>query len=960
MDAVPRRRFLQLAAVAVAAGAATLTANPVRAYATDAFDALRATWTTLLTGGAINPADPALATALATLNTTVTGYWNTIAPNAGAGTLWPGLPLSNSGNMTTSYKQLAAMATAYATPGSTATDGSGRALYRSAALGAAVVGGLDFVAAQAYTATASEIGNWWDWEIGSPKAMLNAALLVQPLLSTAQIASYTAAVDHFVPDPTLNMQGTSRAASTGANRVDLCQAVALRGILGKDSERISTAAGALSGVFPYVTGGDGLYADGSYVQHTHVPYTGTYGMVLLLDLAGLFQLLDGSAWAVTDPAAANIYSSVTSAFAPWVWNGLCLDAVRGRAVSRIQESDLYDGGVITQAVLQLALSAPAGQAADFNGIAKGWITADNGYAPYYGTASVPAIAGAEPVMADSSVPATPEPDGLGLFPGMDRVVHRRPGWAYAIALSSARTSTYESMNGENLHGWHTGDGMGYLYLATDLPQFTDSFWPTADPYRLPGTTVDTLTLANAAGTGHLSPATWAGGAAVPGGFGCAGMDFRQYNSTLVAKKSWFLLDDTVFALGAGITGGSGADVVTTVENRNLHTDGGNRLTVNGTVQTVQPGATADWSATLPATGWAQLDGVGGYLFPGGATVQATRTDRTGAWSDVNTGGPTTAITRPYLFLGLDHGTAPSNASYAYALLPGFTAAQTAARSGQPTVTVLANTGSVQAVRCDRLGLMAANFFAAGTVAGITVSAPCSVVLQQSGHRLDVAVADPTHLGTGVTVQIARGGTVLSADPTVTATAGSAQLTLAVNLNGTAGVTQHSAFTVTSTALPAVADSYVRDGSYAGTNYGSATTLVVKNAGTTASGYSRAAYLAFDTSALRGATVTSAVLQAYGFVSDSGGTQAAVTAYSVADTAWTESGLTWNTMPALGTALATTTATATPGWLSFDVTAHLPAPGRTTLALAEATAGLAVVLNSNNATSNPPRLVITTT
>ncbi|MFC1438659.1 polysaccharide lyase family 8 super-sandwich domain-containing protein [Streptacidiphilus sp. N1-10] len=955
MDALPRRRFLQLAATAATAAAVAFAAPPLRAYATDAYDALRATWTAILTGGSIDPTDPAYAPALTTLSTEATGYWTTLAADSGADSLWPGLTLTDSANLTTSYKQLAAMATAYATPGTTATDGSGQDLYGNAALGADVVAGLDFLAAQAYNSGASESGNWWDWEVGSPKALLNAALLVQPLLTDTQIATYTAAVDTFVADPTMNKQGTARTTSTGANRVDLCQVVALRGILGRDSERLTTAVSALSAVFPYVTSSDGLYADGSFVQHSYIPYTGTYGMVLLLDLAALFQLVDGTDWAVTDPAAAHIYGAVDSAFAPWVWNGLCLDAVRGRAVSRIGESDLDDGVLITQAVLQLALSASAVQAADYRSRAKGWIAADNAHASFDAVAAIPAIANAAPVLADSGTGAGTEPDGLVLFPGMDRAVHRRPGWAYAIAMSSARIARFESLNGENLHGWHTGDGMGYLYLADDLAQFTDGFWPTVDPYRMPGTTTDTFALADGVGTGYRPTPTWAGGAAVPGGFGSASMSFRSYGSTLVAKKSWFLLDDCVFALGAGITGGSGADVTTTVENRNLHTDGAYTLTVDGTAQSVSAG----WSASLPVAGWAHSDRTGGYLFPGGASVQAALTDRTGAWSDINTGGPTDPVTRPYLTLGLDHGTAPSGAAYAYALLPGFTAAQTAARAGQPTVTVLANTGSVQAVRCDRLGLTAANFFAAGTAGVITASAPCAVVVQQNGDRVDIGVSDPTQLATTVTVTVARGGTVLSADSTVTATAGSSALSVTVNLTGTAGTTQHASFTVTGTQLAAVADAYVRDGSYAATNYGTATTLVAKNTGTTGGGYSRAAYLAFDTSALAGATVTSAVLQVYGFVSDSGGTQTTLDAYAVGDTGWTETGLTWNNRPALGDLLASAAVTGTKAWLSFDVTSQLAAPGRIGLALWQSAAGLAVVLNSRESSAYQPQLVVTT-
>jgi hyaluronate lyase len=951
-----RRGFLTAAALALGGLSGALQLGPGAAPATaaddDTYAALRALWAGIATGGAIDPADDAYATALADLSAGATDLWNAQSADTAANSLWPGLTLSTPANMTASYKQLATMATAYATPGTTATDGTGRALYGSAALGAAVVAGLDFLHTQVYNAGTAETGNWWEWEVGSPEALTTAAVLVFPLLSVDRLDGYLAAVDHFVPDPTLNKYGSTRSTSTGANRVDLCQVVAVRGILGGSGERLATAVAALSDVFPYVTAGDGLYADGSFVQHTDIPYTGTYGMVLLRDLAALFQLLAGSDWAITDPASAHVYTSVDSAFRPWIWNGLCMDAVRGRAVSRPGETDFQDGNLVIQSVLRAAASAPtAAQADHFKSLAKGWITRGEAYAPFAATAPVPALALAQPVLADTSVPAAAEAAGHVQFPAMDRAVHRGDGWAYALAMSSARVARYESMNGENLHGWHTGDGMGYLYLAADPGHFTDAYWPTADPHRLPGTTVETLTLADAAGTGTLPAATWVGGASLSGRYGCAGMDFRQYGSTLTARKSWFFLDDAVACLGAGISGGSGGEVVTTVENRNLHADGTHTLTVDGTAQP----ATVGWSDTLTAVSWAHLADVGGYLFPGTATVQAARTARTGAWRDINTiSGTTDALTRRYVSLCLSHGTAPAAAAYAYVLLPGAGKEHTAARAAAPTVTVLANSASVQAVRDSASGVIAANFFAAGSAGGITVSAPCSVITRQSGGRLVVGVSDPSRTAATVRVQLVWGGDLVSADDAVTVSASSPALTLDVDLSGAAGATREAAFTLTSATLPAVADGYVRDGSYAATGYGGTTTLVVKNA--TGSGYTRQSYLAFDTSAVLG-PIGAATLFAYGYVSDSGGDTTGLTAHAVADTVWTESALTWDTRPALGAALSTATATTTKSTLAFDVTAHVaPAPaGPVCLALAEDAPGLAVILDSRENPVSPPTL-----
>src|SRR5262249_5842137 len=142
------------------------------------------------------------------------------------------------------------------------------------------------------------------------------------------------------------------------------------------------------------------------------------------------------------------------------------------------------------------------------------------------------------------------------YANMDRAVVHRPGWALGVAMSSSRVGLYESVNSENLRGWYTGVGTTYLYDG-DLAYYSDGYWPTVDPYRLPGTTVDVQTRANGANNNHLSPRNWVGGAELGSLFGATGMDYKDVSSDLVARKSWFMFDDEVVALGAGITSTSG-------------------------------------------------------------------------------------------------------------------------------------------------------------------------------------------------------------------------------------------------------------------------------------------------------------------------------------------------------------------------------------------------------------------
>ncbi|CAM5539672.1 Polysaccharide lyase 8 family protein OS=Streptomyces rimosus subsp. rimosus (strain ATCC /DSM 40260 / JCM 4667 / NRRL 2234) OX=1265868 GN=SRIM_029145 PE=3 SV=1 [Streptomyces rimosus subsp. rimosus] len=333
---------------------------------------------------------------------------------------------------------------------------------------------------------------------------------------------YLAAVDHFVPDA---MLGDYTGTSTGANRVDLCRVVALRGILGRGPGEDRTGPRRPVAGLPDVTKGDGLYADGSFVQHTWVAYSGTYGFVLLDGLGRLFLLLGGSDWAVTDPKRQIIFDSVEHAYAPLLHNGLMMDSVNGRAISRgyqrtderrVMRSDHFHGHALVAAVALLAEAATPQERERWQAMVRGWIRRDTSYPVLADRQYEVADLARLKTLADDGGPVAPEPVAHRLFPAMDRAVHRRPGWAAGLAMASDRITYYENGNGENPRGWHTGAGMLYWW-GHDFGggQYTDAFWPTVDPYRLPGTTVSTKRLADnegGAGWGEPKPAArWVGG-----------------------------------------------------------------------------------------------------------------------------------------------------------------------------------------------------------------------------------------------------------------------------------------------------------------------------------------------------------------------------------------------------------------------------------------------------------------
>ncbi|MEU1144845.1 polysaccharide lyase 8 family protein [Streptomyces sp. NPDC005863] len=740
----PTRRAFLAATAFGTSGAAALLHLPAPAHAAeghaaeghaaegdDEFTVLRARWLEISLGTGYDPATEPYATRLKETGDLARAARSAMAPAAAS--LWPDAPFDPPAGITLSYSRLWTMAQAYVCEGTGSTGDAG--------LLADVLRGVDHLAATVYHPGATRYGNWWEWQIGSPRLLMDIVAALHDELGAERRAKACAAVDHFIPDSEL---GAYTGTSTGANRVDLCRSVVLRGILGRSPAKVALARDALSPVFPYVTKGDGLYRDGSFVQHTWIAYSGTYGQVMLDGLGRLFALLAGSTWAVTDPGKQIILDSVERAYAPLILDGLVMDGVNGRAVSRgylksddrgIMRSDHFHGQGLIAAIALLAGGASAAERERWHGRIKGWIERDTVTpilaARQFGVADLARLH----AVADSGVRAAPEPVEHRLFAAMDRAVHRRPGFTAQLSMASERIAYYECGNGENPRGWHTGAGMLSWWAAGESgDQYTDWFWPTVDPYRLPGTTVSTKRLPDRAGGewGAARPAvTWVGGA-TDGEFAALGQHVKGLGSTLTARKSWFCAADAVICLGAGITADDGTVVETVVDNRNLGEAGDARFTLD----------------EGPRPRWAHLEGHGGWVFPGGARgLHTLREDRTGAWSDINTTSSTERRTRRWQTLWLDHGTDPADATYAYLLMPGASRRGLAGRAADRSwLSVLANSAEAQAVTVDSLGLTAANFWRAGAAGPLRVTAPASMLIRRRGGRATVWMSEPPRTG----------------------------------------------------------------------------------------------------------------------------------------------------------------------------------------------------------------------
>jgi hyaluronate lyase len=779
------RTRISMIVVATVLGAGTLT-PALPAAALDAYDTMRIGWVERLTGGTGFDATAApYAAQVASITTEAQSRWDTIDLSSTTN-LWTDANTATVEGIYASYLRVRSMALAAMTHGS--------ALEGDPALLADTVAALDWLEANRYSATTTASGSWWHWEIGIPLELNETVVLLYNHLTATQVADNMAAVAHFTPSVTM----------TGANRVWKAMIVAGRGVLAKSSTALAAAQSGVVPALAFVATGDGFHTDGSFLQHAKYAYTGGYGLSLLANLVDLLALLDGSTWEVTNPAVDNVYDWVERSFDPLMRDGALMDTVRGREMSRQTNGEHVAGSVLMQTVLTLSRFAPPVEQAWLLPLVKQWIGSAE-YRDFFSRGPLYSLVQGQALMADTSV--TPRAGLIGAFvyPDMARVVQHRADYAFAIAMSSPTIANYESINGENRRGWYTGDGMTYLYTA-DGSQFSDDYWPTMLPYRVPGTTVDTISRTASSGAGYVATTGFAGGVSSTSGlYGAAAMSLDGWNTNLVAQKSWFLLDDEIVALGSGVTNtgqtGNGWDGVI----RHVETVVDNRKLLSATQSLLVDGATVTTGsavATVTDPDWAHLSEPGGtgeigYVFPGTQNLKVLRQTRAFAWSDINTlTGSSSPASNEYVSMWFDHGTNPTGSTYDYVLLPDRTSAQTAAYAASPDVAILENSPEVHAVRDAGLGVMAATFWrnqsetvSDGATPLLTSNARASVIVEDNADgTASISVADPTMVGTAaVQIELHRSSPALvAASSGVTVVQLSPTIIISVAVSSSAG------------------------------------------------------------------------------------------------------------------------------------------------------------------------------
>lgn len=524
--------------------------------------------------------------------------------------------------------------------------------------------------------------NWWDYEIGTPKSLTNTLILLNGDISSDEKKKYTAPIKTFAPksDEILSSVGKAEPAK-GGNLVDISKVKLLESIIEEDKDMTKNSIDSFNKVFTYVqsnsTGKErnGFYKDGSYIDHQDVPYTGAYGVVLLEGISQMMPMIKETPFKETSQNDTILKSWIDDGFMPLIYKGEMMDLSRGRAISRENETSHSASVTVMKSLLRLSDAMDESTKAKYKKIVKTSVKSDSSYKQNDYLSSYSDISKMKALMEDSTLSTNDLTQQLKIYNDMDRVTYHNKDldFAFGLSMTSKNVARYESINNENLKGWHTGAGMSYLYNS-DVKHYRDNFWATADMKRLAGTT----TLDNEEPKENKnSDKTFVGGTKFDDQHASIGMEFENQDKTLTAKKSYFILNDKIVFLGTGIKNtDSSMNPVTTIENRKangytLYTD--DKQTTNSDNQETN-------SVFLESTDTKKNIG---YHFLNKSKINVKKESHTGKWSEINKSQKTEDKKDEYYEVTQKHSN--SDNKYGYVLYPSLSKDVFKSKASQVTV-----------------------------------------------------------------------------------------------------------------------------------------------------------------------------------------------------------------------------------------------------------------------------------
>ncbi len=342
----------------------------------------------------------------------------------------------------------------------------------------------------------------------------------------------------------------------------------------------------------------------------------------------------------------------------------------------------------------------------------------------------------------------------------DFTVHSRPFYYLSIHAVSNRNHAQEIGNMENLQGYWGAQGTVNLMLKGD--EYNNIF-PVWDWAKFPGSTLpDTIPILQnkAPGEGDRWGTDAFSGGVSDSLYGVSAYVVRQDLNTY-SKKSWFMFDEEVVCLGAGIRSTLPYKVSTTV-NQCIYDDEGIYLGQNRKQMYLQKNTQNMYDNDL---NWLIHGGIA-YLFPNKGTVELKVDDRRSDWSTIRGGDRHyRKLEEKSVFqLTLEHGEKPIDASYAYIIVPNIHTPEMLQKyRSKDNIIIMSNSDQLQAVFHKKLKIWQIVFYEkeipyTDGQLKVWTDIPAALMIKELNRGIyQLHVADPSQQHSRIHVNIATGG-----------------------------------------------------------------------------------------------------------------------------------------------------------------------------------------------------------
>jgi len=409
--------------------------------------------------------------------------------------------------------------------------------------------------------------NWWYNEINTPNLLGEIALLAKDDISDELMEGVLA----IVGDGCLTIN-TDLKSETGANAVWVAYSTLKYGMLANNKSVVNTAVSKLESVLAYQSG-EGIKADGSFLQHGARLYNGAYGISLIDNTASILRILEGTDYALTADQLSALSNMIVNGLQYMSIGNVIDPQTVGRDISRNGGTDI--SGLSDSISTLLTLNAVP----DKTALKQYADTIDNN---------------------------TRQNLGLKYYDNAKFIVINNEDFYFSYRGAASNLYYAENLNNENVLSYNSSYGTTTT-IAGDVVNFND-LQPIMDYALIPGTTAiyeddEALDSYNDYNKRKLS-GTFGGES-----YGDIAVSFAQTTHEGTSYTvACFATDTSAVLLGAGLTNTSGKAMNTTLQQelaQGSYTKDGNTVTHNGIKYTVYDGGELNAQIKTQTGSWSR-------------------------------------------------------------------------------------------------------------------------------------------------------------------------------------------------------------------------------------------------------------------------------------------------------------------------------------------------------------------